>query len=125
MGALCPTSLGVVQAGDIEEALAAASAIGDDRLQMQAQGYVTPDTFTHGTSEQRVRWFKRGFETGDLSRGDTFSASACSDGRTHTAMTMSVRPSMRAGSQIRSESSSITPGGSWVGSSTKATWRST
>ncbi len=69
------TSLGVVQAGDIEEALAAASAIGDDRLQMQAQGYVTPDTFTHGTSEQRVRWFKLGFETGDISRGDTFSAS--------------------------------------------------
>lgn len=68
------TSLGVVEAGDIEEALAAASAIGDDRLQMQAQGHVTPDSFTHGTSEQRVRWFKLGFETGDLSQGDTFSA---------------------------------------------------
>jgi hypothetical protein len=68
------TSLGVVEPGDIEEALGAASSIGDDRLQMEAQGYVTPDSFTHGTSEQRVRWFKLGFETGDLSRGDTFSA---------------------------------------------------
>jgi len=68
------TSLGVVEPGDIEEALGAASSIGDDRLQMEAQGYVTPDSFTHGTSEQRVRWFKLGFDTGDLSRGDTFSA---------------------------------------------------
>jgi predicted metalloprotease len=60
--------------GDVEEALRAASAIGDDRLQMQAQGYVVPDSFTHGTSEQRVRWFRKGFETGDIRQGDTFSA---------------------------------------------------
>jgi predicted metalloprotease len=68
------TILGVLEAGDIDEALTAASAIGDDRIQMQAQGYVTPDTFTHGTSEQRSRWFKLGYETGDISQGDTFSA---------------------------------------------------
>ena len=68
------TELGVIEAGDIEEALGAASAIGDDRLQMQEQGRVTPDSFTHGTSEQRVRWFTLGFQTGDLSQGDTFSA---------------------------------------------------
>lgn len=59
---------------DIEEALRAASAIGDDRLQQQGQGYVVPDSFTHGTSEQRVRWFRRGWESGDLSQGDTFRA---------------------------------------------------
>jgi uncharacterized protein len=64
---------GIVEAGDIEEALGAASAVGDDRLQRQAQGYVVPDSFTHGTSEQRVRWFRKGFETGDLRQGDTFS----------------------------------------------------
>lgn len=46
--------------------------LGDDRLQKQAQGYVVPDSFTHGTSEQRVRWFRRGFETGDVKRGNTF-----------------------------------------------------
>jgi uncharacterized protein len=68
------TSLNAIQAGDIEEALAAASAIGDDRLQKQAQGYAVPDTFTHGTSEQRVRWFKLGYDTGDINQGDTFSA---------------------------------------------------
>jgi predicted metalloprotease len=68
------TTLGVIQPGDIGEALAAASAIGDDRIQKQVQGYAVPDTFTHGTSEQRVRWFKLGYETGDLSKGDTFSA---------------------------------------------------
>jgi predicted metalloprotease len=67
------TTLRVIEPGDIEEALGAASAIGDDRLQMQSQGYVTPDSFTHGTSEQRARWFRLGFETGDISRGDTFS----------------------------------------------------
>jgi uncharacterized protein len=66
--------VGVLEPGDIDEALNAASAIGDDRIQMQSQGYVTPDTFTHGTSEQRSRWFKLGYETGDFSRGDTFSA---------------------------------------------------
>ncbi len=64
----------ILEPGDLEEALRAASAIGDDRLQKQARGYVTPETFTHGTSEQRVRWFRRGFESGDLSLGDTFSA---------------------------------------------------
>ncbi|MGN6619406.1 MAG: KPN_02809 family neutral zinc metallopeptidase [Ilyomonas sp.] len=64
----------VLEPGDIEEALNAANAIGDDRLQQQSQGYVVPDAFTHGTSEQRVRWFKKGYETGDLSQGDTFNA---------------------------------------------------
>lgn len=59
--------------GDLEEAIVAANAIGDDRLQKQAQGYVIPDSFTHGTSEQRMRWFKRGFKYGDLSHGDTFN----------------------------------------------------
>ena len=68
-------ALGVLQPGDIEEALNAASAIGDDRIQMQSQGYVTPDSFTHGTSAQRTRWFSLGYDTGDFSLGDTFSAS--------------------------------------------------
>jgi uncharacterized protein len=53
---------------------AAASAVGDDRIQQQTQGRVTPDNFTHGTSEQRVRWFLKGFNAGDLEEGDTFSA---------------------------------------------------
>lgn len=65
----------ILEPGDIEEALNAASAIGDDRLQMQTQGQVVPDSFTHGTSEQRMRWFKKGFESGDISLGDTFNAS--------------------------------------------------
>ncbi len=60
--------------GDIDDALRCAKAIGDDRLQMQARGYVVPDSFTHGTSEQRSRWFKLGFTTGDMTQGDTFSA---------------------------------------------------
>ena len=64
----------VVEAGDIEEAMRAASAVGDDRLQRRSRGYVVPDSFTHGRSEQRVRWFRRGYETGDLSQGDTFNA---------------------------------------------------
>jgi uncharacterized protein len=64
----------ILEAGDFEEAMTAASAIGDDRLQKQARGYVVPDSFTHGTSEQRQRWFRKGFETGDLNQGDTFSA---------------------------------------------------
>jgi uncharacterized protein len=64
----------VVEAGDIEEAMRAAAAVGDDRLQYRSRGYVVPDSFTHGTSEQRVRWFRRGYETGDLSQGDTFNA---------------------------------------------------
>jgi predicted metalloprotease len=63
----------ILEEGDIEEGLQAASAVGDDRLQRRAQGYVVPDSFTHGTSEQRVRWFRKGFETGDPSFGDTFS----------------------------------------------------
>lgn len=61
--------------GDIEEALSAASAVGDDRLQQQSQGHVVPDAFTHGTSEQRMYWFKKGYTTGDVSQGDTFNAS--------------------------------------------------
>jgi len=63
----------ILEAGDIEEALNAANAIGDDRLQREAQGTVVPDAFTHGTSAQRMYWFKKGFETGDPSQGDTFS----------------------------------------------------
>lgn len=63
----------VLEPGDIEEALKAANAIGDDRLQKQSQGYVVPDAFTHGTSEQRMYWFKKGFETGDIKQGDTFN----------------------------------------------------
>ncbi len=65
---------GLLETGDVDEALRAASAIGDDRLQRQAQGYVVPDSFTHGTAEQRARWFRRGLETGDPAQGDTFSA---------------------------------------------------
>jgi predicted metalloprotease len=58
----------ILEMGDVEAALAAASAIGDDRLQREATGHVVPDSFTHGSSAQRVRWFRRGLETGDLSR---------------------------------------------------------
>jgi predicted metalloprotease len=64
----------VIEPGDIEEALQAASAIGDDRIQRQTQGYVVPDAFTHGSSKQRVRWFKRGYESGKLDTCDTFNA---------------------------------------------------
>jgi predicted metalloprotease len=64
----------ILEAGDLEAALQAANSIGDDRLQMEARGYVVPDSFTHGSSAQRVRWFRRGFETGDISQGDTFRA---------------------------------------------------
>jgi len=64
----------ILEPGDMEEALNAAAAIGDDRLQMGSQGYITPDSFTHGSSAQRLRWFRRGFETGDLAQGDTFGA---------------------------------------------------
>lgn len=64
----------MLEPGDIDEALNAASAVGDDRLQRRSQGYVVPDAFTHGTSEQRVRWFKKGFDTGDVNQGDTFNA---------------------------------------------------
>src|SRR5690554_3180000 len=62
----------ILEPGDLEEAFQATQAIGDDRLQRRSQGYVVPDSFTHGTSEQRLRWFRRGLETGDLSQGDTF-----------------------------------------------------
>jgi predicted metalloprotease len=64
----------LLEKGDIEEALNAASSVGDDRIQMEARGYVVPDAFTHGTSAQRMFWFKKGFETGDLSAGDTFKS---------------------------------------------------
>ena len=64
----------LLEAGDVEEGLRAASAIGDDRLQKQAQGYVVPDAFTHGSSEQRVRWFRRGLESGTPEACDTFAA---------------------------------------------------
>ena len=63
----------IIEPGDIEAALNAANAIGDDRLQEKFQGRVVPDAFTHGTSEQRMYWFKKGYETGDLSQGDTFN----------------------------------------------------
>ncbi|WP_437231158.1 KPN_02809 family neutral zinc metallopeptidase [Planctomicrobium sp. SH661] len=65
----------ILEPGDIDEGLRAAAAIGDDALQKKAQGYVVPDSFTHGTSAQRARWFKKGFETGDINQGDTFSIS--------------------------------------------------
>lgn len=65
---------GILEAGDIEEALNAANAIGDDRLQKEAQGQVVPESFTHGTSAQRMYWFKKGYETGDVRQGDTFGA---------------------------------------------------
>jgi hypothetical protein len=64
----------ILEAGDIEEGLGAAAAVGDDRLQRQGQGYVVPDSFTHGSSEQRVRWFRRGFENGEIDDCDTFNA---------------------------------------------------
>jgi predicted metalloprotease len=66
----------ILDEGDVEEALNAASAIGDDRLQMVGRGRTTPDSFTHGTSAQRLHWFRRGLESGDLSQGDTFDAPA-------------------------------------------------
>ncbi|HJX89553.1 MAG TPA: neutral zinc metallopeptidase [Pyrinomonadaceae bacterium] len=65
---------GLLEEGDIEEALHAASAIGDDAIQRQTSGRVVPDSFTHGTSEQRLRWFRKGFDTGDIRQGDTFAA---------------------------------------------------
>ncbi|MDX9835228.1 MAG: neutral zinc metallopeptidase [Desulfobulbus sp.] len=66
----------VVEPGDIDEALNAASQIGDDRLQKRQRGYITPDSFTHGTSAQRVRWFKRGYQTGRFNDCDTFNAAS-------------------------------------------------
>lgn len=64
----------ILEAGDIEEGMAAAAAVGDDRLQMQSRGYVSPESFTHGSAAQRVRWFRVGLESGDPNRCDTFSA---------------------------------------------------
>jgi len=64
----------ILEPGDIESALSAANAVGDDHLQKQMQGYVNPDSFTHGTSEQRKYWFTRGYKTGDINQGDTFAA---------------------------------------------------
>ena len=66
----------ILDEGDIEEALNAANAIGDDNLQKQSTGQVIPDAFTHGTSAQRIYWFKKGFTTGDISQGDTFNDSS-------------------------------------------------
>ncbi|HPT48966.1 MAG TPA: neutral zinc metallopeptidase [Accumulibacter sp.] len=66
----------MLEPGEMEQALTAASAIGDDRLQRQAQGQVVPESFTHGSSEQRVRWFKRGMDSGDIRQCDTFSAAS-------------------------------------------------
>jgi predicted metalloprotease len=63
-----------LEAGDIEEALTAANAIGDDNLQKKSQGYTVPESFTHGTSQQRMYWFKKGYKTGDINQGDTFNA---------------------------------------------------
>ena len=70
-----PEGKNIIDASDIEAALGAANAIGDDQLQKEAQGYVIPESFTHGTSAQRMYWFKKGFETGDIKQGDTFNAS--------------------------------------------------
>lgn len=66
----------ILESGDIEEAMNAAQAVGDDRIQKQSQGYVVPDSFTHGTSAQRMKWFKKGFETGNVNNGDTFAKNA-------------------------------------------------
>jgi predicted metalloprotease len=63
----------ILETGDLEEAMRAAAAVGDDRIQMQARGYVVPDAFTHGTSEQRMHWFRKGLANGRLDEGDTFS----------------------------------------------------
>lgn len=65
--------MNVLEEGDLEEALNAASAVGDDRIQKSMQGYIVPESFTHGTSEQRKNWFYKGFKTGDLNEGDTFN----------------------------------------------------
>ncbi|CQR57783.1 KPN_02809 family neutral zinc metallopeptidase [Paenibacillus riograndensis] len=66
--------MNLLEEGDLEEALTAASAVGDDTIQKQAQGYAVPDSFTHGTSEQRKRWFYKGFNSGTIEGGDTFNA---------------------------------------------------
>jgi predicted metalloprotease len=64
----------LLESGDVEEAMNAANAIGDDRLQKRSQGYVVPDAFTHGTSKQRMYWFNKGYQTGDIKQGDTFNS---------------------------------------------------
>lgn len=66
----------ILEAGDVEEAMTAAAAIGDDALQKQAQGYAVPDSFTHGTSQQRMRWFNQGLSTGDVNQCDTFNVAS-------------------------------------------------
>ena len=66
----------ILEAGDVEQALTAATAIGDDRLQQRSRGYAVPDSFTHGTSQQRVRWFKRGIDSGDMDQCNTFTAAS-------------------------------------------------
>jgi predicted metalloprotease len=66
---------GILEVGDIDEALNAASQIGDDAIQKRTRGYVVPESFNHGTSEQRSRWFKRGYQQGDVNACDTFGAS--------------------------------------------------
>ncbi len=71
---------GILEKGDIQEALNAAYEIGDDRLQKEAQGYVVPESFTHGTSEERMHWFKKGYETGDMNQGDTFTTNDLDNG---------------------------------------------
>jgi predicted metalloprotease len=63
---------GVVETGDVEEALRAASAVGDDMIQRRTQGYVVPDSFTHGSAQQRMQWFTRGMQTGDMRQCETF-----------------------------------------------------
>ncbi|MEO7404179.1 MAG: neutral zinc metallopeptidase, partial [Burkholderiales bacterium] len=63
----------ILEQGDVEEGLNAAAQIGDDRIQMRSRGYVVPEAFTHGSGEQRVRWFRRGLDTGDMRQCDTFS----------------------------------------------------
>jgi len=65
----------LLEAGDIDSALGAAAAVGDDRLQRQATGTVSPESWTHGSSEERTRWFKRGYDSGQISQCDTFAAS--------------------------------------------------
>lgn len=67
--------MSILDPGDVDDALRAANAIGDDNLQKEAQGYVVPESFTHGTSAQRIYWFKKGFDTGDMNQGDTFGSS--------------------------------------------------
>ena len=66
----------ILEAGDVEEAMTAAAAIGDDALQKQAQGYAVPDSFTHGTSQQRMRWFNQGLSVGDVNKCDTFNVAS-------------------------------------------------